>query len=291
MPRRRTKFSQSELPGRISVGDTINSGQVFLWQRRGDAWFGIDGQNILKVTEDPFAVKSSSGGGTGLFRPDDDIGGIFSALSRDGTVRGAIRRFPGLRLLRQDPFQCYISFIVSSNSSIQRIRDGLQRICKRYGERAGFDGTEWSLFPTPEKLSGAKISDLARCGLGYRTKFVKQAARDVVDGRIDFDFLKKASYCDAREILIQTPGIGGKVADCILLFSLDKLESFPLDRWILRVLEERYPGVFPLEGKSMTARKYDELHGKIVTHFGSYAGYAQQFLFKMEREDSGKKWL
>ena len=103
--------------------------------------------------------------------------------------------------------------------------------------------------------------------------------------------MKNSSYQDAKEKLCQIPGIGNKVADCILLFSLNKLESFPLDRWMIRILEKYYSDKFQLETKSITQKQYEILHEKIVNHFGPYAGYAQQFLFKMERENYQKKWL
>ncbi len=292
MRRRQTKSSRSEprAPGGISVHDTINSGQVFLWERHGGSWFGVDGQDVLRVGGEPPVIESASGRGGEFFRSDDDIPGILSSIGRDGVVRGAVERFAGLRLLRQDPFQCYISFIASSNSSIQRIKGCLRRICRRYGRRTEFCGREFFLFPTPEEIAGCGIPGLAECGLGYRAEFVRQASGDVVDGRVDFGLLKKASYRRAKEVLVRTPGIGDKVADCIMLFSLDKLESFPLDRWMIRILEKYYPDI-SLGGRALTPRRYDELHRKVVEHFGPYAGYAQQFLFKMERELHRKGWL
>jgi N-glycosylase/DNA lyase len=101
----------------------------------------------------------------------------------------------------------------------------------------------------------------------------------------------KCNYQDAKKIILTVPGVGNKVADCILLFSLDKLDAFPLDRWMIRILAKYYPKKFELETKSITEKQYDILHEKIVNYFGPYAGYAQQFLFKMERENYQKKWL
>jgi N-glycosylase/DNA lyase len=113
----------------------------------------------------------------------------------------------------------------------------------------------------------------------------------VYSGKINFENLKKYEYFNAKEVLSKVPGIGNKVADCILLFSLDKLEAFPLDRWMIRILEKYYPNIFELSTRSITNRQYEILHEKIVNYFGPYAGYAQQFLFKMERENYKKKWL
>lgn len=287
------KLSQSELfsSKKISINETINSGQVFLWEQHDDSWFGIDGQNIIKISQKPFVLESTNNNEKEFFRTDDDMDEIFSQIGNDGIVKKAIQSFPGLRLLRQDPFQCYISFIISSNSNIQNIKKSLQKICRNYGEKIEFCGKQFFVFPTAEKLSNAKTSELLKCGLGYRAKFVSQASKDVCADKINFDFLKNADYCEAKQVLIETFGIGNKVADCILLFSLDKLEAFPLDRWMIRILDKYYPDIFSLDERTLTPKKYDELHEKIVKHFGPYAGYAQQFLFKMERELNQKRWL
>ena len=205
--------------------------------------------------------------------------------------RKAINNFPGMRILRQDPFQCYISFIVSSNSNIPNIQTRLQKLSQKFGEKKTIEGKEFFLFPKPEKLANASITNIAKCGLGYRTKYVKKAAVAVNEGMINFSSLKKQDYQDARDDLCQVFGIGKKVADCILLFSLDKLEAVPLDRWVLRILEKYYSKEFQIRTKSITEKTYDELHDKIIEHFGKYAGYAQQFLFKNERENFEKKWL
>lgn len=226
-----------------------------------------------------------------FFRKDDDMGKILRDISKDGTIRSAAKKFSGLRLLRQDPFQCYISFIVSSNSSIQNIRSSLYRICEKFGKKTTFRGMKFHLFPEPKKLAKASNAELSSCGLGYRVPFVKKAAASVADGDIDLDFLRKADYQTARDALLGIFGIGNKVADCIMLFSLDKLESFPLDRWILRSLQNYYPDRFSFDGKTLTDRKYRALHSELVEHFGKYAGYSQQFLFKAIREENQKKWL
>ena len=226
-----------------------------------------------------------------FFRFDDDFQKIKRQLSKDDIMKKAIKNFPGMRILRQDPFQCYISFIVSSNSNIPNIQTRLQKLSYKFGEKITMDDKEFFLFPKPEKLANASIADIARCGLGYRSKYVKKAAIAVNEGTIDFSSLKKQDYQEARDSLCQVFGIGKKVADCILLFSLDKLEAVPLDRWVLRILQKYYSKEFQISTKTITEKTYDELHNKIVEHFGKYAGYGQQFLFKNERESFDKKWL
>ena len=272
----------------VNLDDTINSGQLFLWRKINSEWYGVDGKRIL-ILRDELDVENKVI--HNFFRFNDDFQNIKKRLSKDKVLKKAIESFPGMRILRQNPFQCYISFIISSNSNIPNIQTRLQRLCDKFGEKRIKNGQVFFLFPEPEKLANASISDIAKCGLGYRSKYVKKAAVSVNDGIIDFKSLKKQSYEDARDELCQVFGIGKKVADCILLFSLDKLDAVPLDRWVLRILQKYYSKEFEIKTKSITEKTYDELHDRIIEHFGEYAGYAQQFLFKNERESFEKKWL
>ena len=274
----------------INLDSTINSGQVFLWKKEDDFWYGVDGDKVLCINSNDLKIKSS-GKKVDFFRESDDVEKILKSLKKDEIVKNAISQNKGLRLLRQDPFQCYISFIVSSNSNIQNIRSTLDKLCKKFGEKTEFDRKEFLVFPTSTSLATASMKELLECGLGYRADFVKKAAKEVDLGNIDFELLKKMSYDEAKETLLRIFGIGNKVADCIMLFSLEKLEAFPLDTWMLKILKKYYESVFPIEGKSITEKKYNTLHEKIVLHFGPYAGYSQQFLFKMERDAFHKKWL
>ena len=272
----------------INIDDTINSGQVFLWKKIDSKWYGVNGKKIL-ILKEKLDVKSKDI--HNFFRFDDDFQGIKKQLSKDKVMKKAINNFPGMRILRQDPFQCYISFIVSSNSNIPNIQTRLQKLSQKFGEKRIVEKNEFFLFPKPEKLANSSINEIAKCGLGYRSKYIKKAAIAVNKGMIDFSSLKKQDYQEARDSLCQVFGIGKKVADCILLFSLDKLEAVPLDRWVLRILQKYYSKDFQISTKTITEKTYDDLHNKIVEHFGKYAGYGQQFLFKNERESLDKKWL
>ena len=284
------KRSPSKLKNNFEVNleHTINSGQVFLWKKFDSKWYGVNDKKVL-VLEDKLDIKSKDI--CDFFRFDDDFQKIKKQLSKDKIVKGAIKNFSGMRILRQNPFQCYISFIVSSNSNIPNIQTRLQKLCQKFGERKIIQGKEFFLFPESKKLASSSVTDISKCGLGYRSKYVKEAAIAVDEGIIDFPTLKKLDYQDARDTLCQVFGIGKKVADCILLFSLDKLEAVPLDRWVLRILQKYYSNEFEITTKSITDKTYDNLHDKIIEHFGKYAGYAQQFLFKNERENFDKKWL
>ena len=274
----------------IDVENSINSGQVFLWKKNREYWYGINGQDVLQIDENG-KIKSLKNFKTDFFRNNDNFDEILRSISKDKIVKNAIKKYPRLRIIRQDPFQCLISFIVSSNSNIQKIKSNLENISEKFGEKTKYKNQEFFLFPNDETLSKASINEIKNCGVGYRAKFIKEAAKIISSEKITFEDLKTSSYSDAKKKICTIPGIGNKVADCILLFSLDKLEAFPLDRWMIRILEKYYLKKFQLNTKTITEKQHDILHEKILDYFGPYAGYAQQFLFKMERENYQKKWL
>ena len=274
----------------INVENSINSGQVFLWKKNEKYWYGVNGQDVLKI-DNSGNIKSYQNNKIDFFRKKDDIEKIIKSISKDSVTKEAVKQYLGLRILEQDPFQCLISFIVSSNSNIPKIKLNLENISKKFGKKIKFQNQEFFLFPNPKKLAKISINEITSCGVGYRAKFIKEAAKIIDKKEIDFNYLKKCDYQDAKENMCQIPGVGNKVADCVLLFSLDKLEAVPLDRWIIRILGKYYAKKFEMKTKTITEKQYDILHKKIVDHFGPFAGYSQQFLFKMEREIYQKKWL
>ena len=274
----------------IDIDNSINSGQVFLWEKQGSDWYGIDGQDVLKINKNG-VIKSIRNLKTDFFRKNDNMQEIIKSISKDKTVKEAVKEYEGLRLFRQDPFQCLISFIISSNSNIQKIKNSLEKTTKKFGKKVTIQNKEFFLFPEPEKMAKATIDEIKSCGVGYRAPFIKEAAKMVILKKIDFEYLKKCDYHEAKKNICLVPGIGNKVADCIMLFSLNKLESFPLDTWMIKILEKYYSKEFKIETKTITQKQYELLHEKIVNYFGPYCGYAQQYLFKMEREKNDKKWL
>jgi N-glycosylase/DNA lyase len=275
----------------INIETTINSGQVFLWNKIGEQWVGIDGQDIIILRQNPYSLKSS-GNIDNFLRTDDNLEKILKNISIDKTVREAMKQSQGLRLIRQDPFQCYISFVCSSNSSIQNIKSMLGNLCRKFGVKKELEGHQQYTFPKVETLANASMKDLLDCSLGFRAKYVKEAAKAVYSNKINFKDLRKSNYQDAVRSLKNVLGIGNKIADCIALFSLDKLEAFPIDRWTQRILLKYYEDIFSdISEKPLTEKKYEKLHDEIVKYFGPYAGYSQQFLFKMERDLNKKSWL
>ena len=173
---------------KINLENTINSGQVFLWEKNQGNWYGINGQNILRIN-DFGKIKSYTKQKTDYFREKDSLEEILRSISKDKTTRQAVKKYFGLRLLRQDPFQCFISFIVSSNSNIQKIKTCLENICKNFGEKVIFDNKEFFLFPEAKILASASIQEIKNCGTGYRSNFIITASEMVHSNEINFEWL------------------------------------------------------------------------------------------------------
>jgi N-glycosylase/DNA lyase len=177
----------------------------------------------------------------------------------------------------------------------------ISNICQRFGERIKFEGVEYNLFPSPKALASASIQELVGCGLGYRARFVKSVSRAVYEGDIDMSELLLHDYSEARDLLLRKLfgkklflGIGPKVADCVLLFSCEKVETFPIDVWIARTILRYYSNLLEqalrkkfesrLSKKvTLTLKEYDLITLQMKNYFGKYAGYAQQYLYTYSR--------
>jgi N-glycosylase/DNA lyase len=287
---------------------TLDSGQAFRWVNRNDAWYGVVGNGVLKVRQEGFTLFCSSSSAEldsrfvhSYFRLNDDFEAIMASIMKDDTITDAFERFRGLRLMRQDVWECLLSFVIATNTNIPRIKGMISNLCERFGEKTTFDDLTYSLFPTPERLAEASVKDLTACGLGYRAKFVGAIAETVSSGRVNLDELRLHDYPRAKGLLLERIlekktflGIGRKVADCVLLFSCDKDEAFPIDVWIARALAGFYPHLFSegvvarlnskLAGKSTISEKtYEAMSEAARAYFGPYAGYAQQYLFHYTR--------
>lgn len=222
---------------------------------------------------------------------DDEIHSILQDLSQDGLIAGLIKAYPGLRLLRQDPEQCIISFVCASNTNISTIRRMLYSMTRKFGERVDFDGKTFSTFPPVAAIAKASERDLRACSLGYRARAVKETATKLASGEVNLSRLMRMGYEDAKSELLQIYGIGNKIADCILLFSLDKTEAFPIDVWIARSIARHYSGCLkgPIREK-LTPHQYQELSEEMRSRFGRLAGYAQQYLYYDIRQRAGLQW-
>lgn len=272
---------------------TLCCGQTFRWEKHGDWWYSVVKGKILKIrqTNNRLVFENvDSGFIKAYFRLDDDLLKIYSQISKDEHIRRAISAFRGLRILRQDPWECLISYICATYKSIAAIEHMLFNFSRRFGEKIHFDGLDFHMFPTPRKLARVHPDDLAKCGLGYRTRYVHETAKIINKNELKFERLKNATYKEAKAELVKLPGVGLKVADCVLLFSLEKLEAFPIDVWIKRAITEHYARYFQKElilrttsKRSLTSMDYEKLNAFGREYFGEYAGYAQEYLYHYER--------
>jgi N-glycosylase/DNA lyase len=275
---------------------SINSGQVFLWEKHKDSWYGIHGDQVIKFTKSDNCVEFSSFPedkycDQRIFRLDDDIKKIFEEISHDPLIYRLAKAYPGLRLIRQEPHQCLFSFVCASNTNIPMIRRMLYNMTKKFGKHIKIDGLDFFTFPSATAINKASVDELRGCGLGYRTKAIKAVAAAVANGRLDFDLLKKLNYYESKEELLQVYGIGNKTADCVLLFSLEKLDAFPIDVWIARALTNHYSWLHKSKfSDKITFHQYQQLSDDARRYFGKYAGYAQQYLYYHMRQVAGKKW-
>jgi N-glycosylase/DNA lyase len=200
----------------------------------------------------------------------DDMNKVYSRINTDRFMDDAIMRLKGMRVTENDPWETMLSFIVSQFNNIKRIRGIVKSMKERYGESADYGGREVKLFPTYERISKASVEELMKCGAGFRAKYIKCAAEACAEG-FNLEELRRMEYSDAREELMKLSGIGGKVADCILLFGYRRLEAFPVDVWIKRVVEITY-----MNGRKSKDREIIEFaSGK----WGDMAGYAQQYIY------------
>jgi N-glycosylase/DNA lyase len=295
---------------------TINSGQVFLWENYNNSWYGIDGNHILKIDinrkernklneNKKFLSELESidieynsfpeykNWNYHFFRLYDNQELINKTLSKDPIILNIYKKYKGLRLIRQDPFQCIISFVCASNTNIKRIRYMLKNLTKKFGKRVIYNNIDFNLFPNVNELSEASIEELIGCGLGYRSKFVKSISNHIKNN-LDLNSLKDMKYREAKTELTKLFGIGNKIADCILLFSLDKTEAFPIDIWVYRALFQHYEWMFKdnslIKGIKLQDNKYKLIHNRINDYFGKYSGYVQQYLYYHIRESNKRAW-
>jgi len=224
------------------------------------------------------------------FRLEDDLPTILTQIVKDKHMEKAVKTLKGLRILRQDPWECLIAYICATYQNIPAIKRMLFNLSRKFGEKTVLDCCAFYTFPTAEKLAKASLRELAECGLGYRAKYVSEAAKKVAKGELETESLKEKSYEKARETLLTLLGVGLKVADCVSLFALEKLEAFPVDVWIKRAILKHYANHFEEEfirrislKKSLTKADYERLSLFGRSYFGVYAGYAQEYLYHFER--------
>lgn len=283
---RMTPLSQEELPEGTDTGYRIISQGLCLkiWQTREQLFFECPEENL------EFWLS--------YFDYETDYQGILASVSqKDSYLTAAAQAGRGIRILRQDPWEMIITFVISQQKTIPKIKELVEALCRRYGTPVtALPSTEnqeplsalWG-FPSPKELASASLEELQSLKLGYRAKYIYKLSQDAASGILDLSALKTMCYKDAMEYLCSLYGIGRKVANCVCLFGLHHVEAFPVDTWIEKILLEQYY-TKRRYGRIPKARLYDKI---IADHFGQYegcAGIMQQYIFHFERTiRSGKE--
>jgi len=259
---------------------TLDSGQVFRWQEHNGGWNGVIGEHRVRLTQRRNGIRAKTTGPVqnwdwlrDFLQTEVDLTTVLKTFPDDAPMRAAVTACHGLRVLRQDPWECLASFILSSTKQIVQIRQIISLLCERFGEPIG--RTLHFSFPTPQRIAATTEADLRACKMGFRAPHLLAAARQIADGKFDLNRLRHLLLTEARAELMKLRGVGGKIADCVLLFAYGFDEAFPVDVWVERALRQLY---FPR--RRVKAKR---LHHFAATHFGPHAGYAQQYLFHYMR--------
>jgi N-glycosylase/DNA lyase len=271
----------------FSLSLCLASGQSFAWKCEEDVWTGAIGNVgfILRQEGTDLFFESSSENNQGAVKIlirylslDEDHEKILKTFPDDKFLKQSIEFCSGLRVLKQDPWECLAGFILSSTKQIIHIQQIWKKLCQKWGDpvRIGERGTIIHTFPSADRLARCSETELRSCGMGFRAPYLLCAAQKVASGQLDLELLKKLSLQEARARLMELHGVGRKIADCVLLFSLGHSEAFPVDTWILKVLMK----VYFSKKRKVHSKKLIEF---TETYFGPYAGYAQQYLFHYVR--------
>jgi len=275
---------------------TLNSGQVFHWEKIGDGFCGMIGDRAVYVEQRGDILKVRFGetpkpaGETRAlpkvvaryFALDHPLEEICASFPRDPVMDAARDFCRGLRIIRQPQWECLATFICSSMKQVAHIRQISQALRQRFGERKQICGREVFSFPSPSALARTTERELRKCGLGYRAKNLLATAKRVASGEADLDSWRALPERQLREKLCELPGVGTKVGNCVMLFAYERIAAFPIDVWIERVLRERY---FVRERK-ITTKAMAEF---VANYFGAHGGYAQQYLFHHARMTGKRK--
>lgn len=265
-------------------------GQCFRWNKQKDgSYTGIFKENVVNVKKENNRIifkgickENIKEECIDYFDLDTDYDNIKNKLSNvDDYLKTSIEYGEGIRILNQDLWETLISFIISANNNIPRIKGIIERISKNYGKKIEWGNSQYYTFPTPKELSKASVEDLRNLGLGFRDVRVYETTKIINENPNKLNELEDEKDVNRlREELLEFPGVGPKVADCVMLFStLKRLEVFPIDVWVRRVMNELY---IKKEDETKINKKEIEELAKIK--YGNLAGIAQQYLFYWRRE-------
>lgn len=265
----------------FNICDTLECGQIFRFERYDNGY--------KVISQDKCAYAYTQGDQTVVECEEKDVGYFYNFfdLSRDygyiydsaisqgvEILTKSAQMGRGIRILNQDPLETLISFVISQNNNIPRIKSIINKLCLNAGEERFFNGEKFYAFPTVEALANKPIEFFKGIGLGYRAEYIKQLAVDLFNGRISVENLNKLSTVDLTKRLLSIYGVGPKVADCVTLFGFHRSDSFPVDTWIAKVYEQDFNG-------SLTDRA--KISASFKQKFKDNAGYFQQYLFHYKR--------
>ncbi len=264
----------------FDLAKTLDSGQVFHWEQNGDGFIGTIGDEAVYVEQNGDVIRfggAPSGRISQYFALDHPLADICASFPNDPTMLAAADFCRGLRIIRQPKWECLASFICSSMKQVAHIRQMSAALRRRFGAAREIRGHRLFGFPAAERVAAASEAELRECGLGYRAPNLLKTAQLIAAKQVDLEKIADLPIDPLRDALIALPGVGAKVANCVLLFAYQRLSAFPIDVWIARVLRERY---FPRKRKLSegTLREFS------ASYFGPHGGYAQQYLFHHARK-------
>ena len=274
----------------FDLGKTLDSGQVFHWEKVGDGFVGTIGDRAVCLEQRGEFLKVRFGGTpkparetralpgivARYFALDHPLGTICDSFPKDPMMNAACDFCRGLRIIRQPKWECLATFICSSMKQVAHIRQISLALRKRFGEQRTIDDQLVHTFASPQRLAQASEKELRDCKLGYRAKNLRATARLVSSGQADLEAWSALPDAELREQLCALPGVGPKIANCVMLFAYERVRAFPIDVWIERVLRQHY-----FSGRrKMTAQRLREFS---ESYFGEHGGYAQQYLFHHAR--------
>lgn len=255
----------------FDLSETFNCGQCFRWNQISENEFvGVAFERVVKILKEKNKVilkgTSVSADFASIWRNYFDLSTDYSAIKLslsklDSTLSLACKYAPGIRILRQEPWETLCSFIISQNNNIPRIKGIVERLCNNFGNEIE---PQFFSFPSNTRLAELNKSDLAPLKCGFRDEYILDAANKVSSGEVDFEKIKNLPINEARSELMKIKGVGPKVAECTLLYGFHRLEAFPVDVWMKRALSTFFPE-------------------KDISYFGKYAGIAQQYIFHYSR--------
>lgn len=277
--------SQTFIPVRdYDLAATLASGQAFRWKREGDSWEGVIAGRWVRLHQSPSGISATTAEPvsdwswlTHYLQTDIDLASVIQTFPDDEPLRCAVGACRGLRLLRQEPWECLASFVLSSTKQIVQIQQIVRALCQCFGNPVAVppDHVPEHCFPTAQRIAVAGEAELRACKMGFRAPNLSRTAKIIAAGELDLQALARWDYERALGAMVKLPGVGEKIANCVLLFAYGFQEAFPVDVWVRKALIQLYfPRRCPSPGR---------LSNFTRTYFGAYSGYAQQYLFHYMR--------